>query len=674
LPSIEDRNNINFSNVLISTPEKYISMQNILPNLDDNFSIIICDEGHLLDDSSRGLEYELLLSRLLLNKNKKRFVFMSAIIPNLTEINDWLGGSQASIIKSSYRPTKLDFAFLEKMDNTQYYKLNFNPGKQTSFILNKYLGLHELSLNYNNVKYKITSKKGITAAVALKAVKQGPVLVFTPHKGGKTGVEGIVEETIKQLSFLNNNSLLDNTDENIIIDLINYLNIIFGDNYLLINAIRNGILYHHGDFPQFIREIIEDLINEENFKLIICTNTLTEGINLPIKTIVVNSTKRYNPNIQGNYERLNSRELKNLVGRAGRAGKETKGLIIVPHQDDFLSIMNVMNENDDDRLYGNLYNRIIRPITRILIDKKIVLDDHILALFEEEYPDIIDSIDISLLELLSEEVGSQELITIVTNLITSTFSFYQSDEDEKDTLTKIFIHRATALIPYINTNAFNEIKGSGSSISTYKMIIELFDFDNELWYSTDDALSEDWLMYLLDDGVFNMDFFKQRLEYFNKKNKVNIEHNVIKALLIQWMKGAWYYELSITSELSVNVVLDLINTILQYELQSILSSIIRIAEIKNKDKLISPIILNWTKMLQYGFNSQLKLDILELGLNDRIANIFLENYCISRGYSHQSKDGLRQYLITIIPLIYKTTSLQIPNMSYNNLINFLNNI
>ena len=71
LPNIEERNDINSSSVLISTPEKYIAIQNILPNLDDDYSTIICDEGHLLDDSSRGPEYELLLSRLKVTRIKK---------------------------------------------------------------------------------------------------------------------------------------------------------------------------------------------------------------------------------------------------------------------------------------------------------------------------------------------------------------------------------------------------------------------------------------------------------------------------------------------------------------------------------------------------------------------------------------------------------------------------
>jgi hypothetical protein len=577
------------------------------------------------------------------------------------------------MIKSSYRPTQLDFAFLYKTTNTRYY-LDFNPGMETQFILNRFLDAPEMNLKRDNVKYSITSKKGITVAVALKSEKQGPVLIFAPHKRGDTGVEGIVNEIIKQLDFINNSLLSKSVLNDIINDLINYFSLLFGADYLLGRAVKYGILYHHGDFPQFIREIIEDSISQAGFRLIVCTNTLTEGVNLPIRTIVIHSTKRFNPTVRGKYEYLGARELKNLVGRAGRAGKETKGLIIVPHDSDFRSVNDVMTETNNERIHGNLYNRIIRPVTQLLVDKKIKLDEKLLTEFEQLFPDVIESIDISLLELLSEEVGSEELMEIVMDMVSNTFSYYQSNENEKDTLIKIFVHRANALLPYINTDDFKVIKGSGVSISVYEMINEMFNFDNEIWHLTSYALSEDWLFYVLDEGIFRLDAIKQSIEDFNSKNRTSMDLKIIKLIIINWMKGFWYSELSTLSGIPVNLVLELINTIFQFRFQNILSSVIRIAEIKNEDKQISEIIINWTKMFQYGIDSQLKLDLLELGLTDRVAILFMDKYSTSGEYNHQSKNELKQYIKSIAPSIHTISPVPIPNIAFRNLINFIDNI
>jgi hypothetical protein len=309
----------------------------------------------------------------------------------------------------------------------------------------------------------------------------------------------------------------------------------------LVKAIECGILYHQGDFPQFIREMIEDSVSEAGFKLIVCTNTLTEGVNLPIRTIVIHSTKRYNPRAKENFEYVNVRDLKNLVGRAGRAGKETKGLIIVPHNDDFNNILNVMNETNSEQIYGNLYN-IIRPITKLLIERNIKLDDELLADFERVFPGVIESIDISLLELLSEEVGSDELMQIVLDLVLNTFSYFQSDDNEKDTLTRLFIYRANTLLPYINSNEFKVIKGSGASISLYKEINEIFDFENEIWFSISEALSEKWLTFILDEGIFKINSIIDSIKEDNC-NISGLNFETVKAIIINWIKGYWYGQL-----------------------------------------------------------------------------------------------------------------------------------
>jgi replicative superfamily II helicase len=138
LPSIDDRQAIDESSVLISTPEKFMAMESIIPALDMQYSTIICDEGHLLDDGNRGLQYELLLARMRSYQQNKRFIFISAIVPNMEMVNRWLGGTNETIIKSNYRPTQLDYAFLHKMSKTNYF-LDFNSGSPSQFYLNKFL-------------------------------------------------------------------------------------------------------------------------------------------------------------------------------------------------------------------------------------------------------------------------------------------------------------------------------------------------------------------------------------------------------------------------------------------------------------------------------------------------------------------------------------------------------
>jgi hypothetical protein len=330
-----------------------------------------------------------------------------------------------------------------------------------------------------------------------------------------------------------------------------------------------------------------------------------------------------------------------------------------------------MAETSDERIYGNLYNRVIKPITKYLIERQIKLDDDLLEEIVNVFPESIESIDISLLELLSEEVGSNELMNIVKDLVSNTFSYYQSDENEKNTLSKIFFHRTNILLPYINTNDFKALRNSGMSISKYNMINETFNFEDEIWFSDIDILSENWLSYIFDKGIFTLETIKKSIKEFNNEKKTDISFEIVKKFIIAWMEGAWFPKLVVISNTSINIVLNFIYTILQFRIQNVLSSIIRIAEIKNENKHISSVILNWPKMLQYGLDSKLKLDLFEMGLTDRMAILFISNSCISNGYKYNSKDELKRYIKNISQSIRKISPLPIPNIAFNYLIKFM---
>jgi superfamily II helicase len=59
----------------------------------------------------------------------------------------------------------------------------------------------------------------------------------------------------------------------------------------------------------------------ELIKLVVCTSTLAQGVNLPIRYLIVSGVN------QG-AERIKTRDFQNLIGRAGRAGMHTEGLVL----------------------------------------------------------------------------------------------------------------------------------------------------------------------------------------------------------------------------------------------------------------------------------------------------------------------------------------------------------
>ena len=679
VPTAEERTSIQDVSLIIATPEKFMAIEDVFPDIHKDFTMVICDEGHLLDDKSRGLSYELLLSRLKsINTSNIRFVFISAIIPNISVINSWLGGNDRTLFSSNYRPTELEYAFLKPMRSKMAgYYLDVNPKEKRpkNYQLYKYLFDSELRLRdpHNGTIKKITSKKGLSAAVAIKALKAGSVALFAPHKRGNTGVEGLAAEVILQLEAKRNTQLTSFAPVGFLDSLCEYFTILFGQNYLLTECAKYGLLYHHGDLPQDVREIIEDALRKSFIKLVVCTNTLAEGVNLPLRTIVIHSTTRFNPSVVGNYEPLKKRDLKNLVGRAGRAGKETKGLVIVPHPVDFPLIEDLINESNIEPVKGYLYD-IVKLITGVLVKKRLILDSDILDKLDAYFQTLLDSIDMSMIDLLSEEVDNDTLIEIVKKQISQTLSFYQSTPEEKETLEKIFAIRAEKIKPYIANQEFKFIRKSGTSLRVYESIASTFNLDDEIWQKNIEPLDTEWLQYILSDGIFKMKPYRESLDSYCNDNKIIISDEIVKNAIVLWMNGYWYVDLSHKLQLEMHHVLRLINSFISFTVQTIISTVIRIKEIKTELVILPSTIANWPVYLQHGVNTQIQIDLFEMGLIDRISVFGISNWLNKIEYEYSDYSALTEFLKDNYEIILTEIIQSVPNISTRRIEVFLNQL
>ncbi|MEM1350107.1 MAG: DUF3516 domain-containing protein, partial [Myxococcota bacterium] len=89
--------------------------------------------------------------------------------------------------------------------------------------------------------------------------------------------------------------------------------------------LRHGIAIHHGGLLPKYRLITEKLAQQGLLKIIVGTDTLGVGINMPLRTVVFTKLCKYD----GHSTRLLSvREFKQIAGRAGRRGYDTEGLVI----------------------------------------------------------------------------------------------------------------------------------------------------------------------------------------------------------------------------------------------------------------------------------------------------------------------------------------------------------
>lgn len=99
------------------------------------------------------------------------------------------------------------------------------------------------------------------------------------------------------------------------------------DSYYLVECLKKGVAYHHGQLPLIVRNIIEGLFRDGNIDFIFCTPTLIEGINMPTKNIFINCESKIRLTKDKKRNANKTLTFWNLAGRAGRYRKELSGNI-----------------------------------------------------------------------------------------------------------------------------------------------------------------------------------------------------------------------------------------------------------------------------------------------------------------------------------------------------------
>ena len=295
--------------VIVLTPEKLdlISRQN--EEFKTRISLIIIDEAQEIASSSkRSLRAEFILSRIiyLAEKNNARTLCLSAVIPNSEDFAKWISGSTENNIKIDWRPTKHRYGYFGWFRGTG--QVVYPPLKDEFPTENFFI---PRLFNKDELQNEDRRKTEVAARLSLYYSKVGTTLVFTTTK---PLVEEIVNILIKLLEVNPPEISLDRER------VVKECEAILGENHRLIKAIKLGFCYHHSDLPRSVRRIIEKGTRNGVLSLIVSTTTLTQGVNLPIRNVIVHSL------YYGREVPLT--QFWNAVGRAGRAGYETEGHII----------------------------------------------------------------------------------------------------------------------------------------------------------------------------------------------------------------------------------------------------------------------------------------------------------------------------------------------------------
>ena len=134
-------------------------------------------------------------------------------------------------------------------------------------------------------------------------------------------------------------------EKDAIADLIGSFRFTAGFGRTLSRLVRHGIGVHHAGMLPKYRRLVELLAQAGLLKVICGTDTLGVGINVPIRTVLFTGLSKYD----GTRSRLvNAREFHQIAGRAGRAGYDPVGNVIVQAPDHVVENERLLAKIGDD--------------------------------------------------------------------------------------------------------------------------------------------------------------------------------------------------------------------------------------------------------------------------------------------------------------------------------------
>ncbi len=312
--------------IVVATPEKLVYLLRHKPELAEAISLVIYDEGHQFDTGSRGVTYELLLTSL---KQKLRtdtqHVLISAVLPNAASIGDWLYAGEGEVVNGAEcLSTERSVAFSSWQTRLGQFRYvdPLNPNSE-EFFVPRVLESLPIPLKGRETVQRFFPPKDdkslVAAYLGIKLSQHGPVAVFC---GQKSSVIKICREVIKPLERIKGlHAPIVNSNRKEIEKIGHLAELHLGASSVVTKAIRQGILPHSANIPNGLRISVESAMDKGFGQCVICTSTLAQGVNLPIKYLVVSGV------FQGE-KLISTRDFHNLLGRAGRAGKHTEGSII----------------------------------------------------------------------------------------------------------------------------------------------------------------------------------------------------------------------------------------------------------------------------------------------------------------------------------------------------------
>ena len=340
-----DRNENPDAGLIIATTEILRNMIFTNDERINDIGLVVLDEVHYLADKERGSTWEEIIIHL---PKDIKLLCLSATIGNENEFLNWIVSQRGptDLIQSKIRPVPLEISLITAFkDDEQILAIKSTEDKRNKpiFKLDK--------------KFKRFRKPSLSDQISYIMNKKATPCILFYFSREK------VENKARYAANLNfkskKNVQLRHLFEDIFDDITN-------EEYQLLNLDElywmwsRGVAYHHAGLAPIVKEFVEFLFINRHIDILFATETLSLGINMPAKSIIIDSSFKYD----GLKTRLISKsEFLQLTGRAGRRGIDSKGYAYINYdkrvENSWYNDLFDLKPNNLKSSYSNSYGSVL---------------------------------------------------------------------------------------------------------------------------------------------------------------------------------------------------------------------------------------------------------------------------------------------------------------------------
>ena len=320
-------------------------------DIQNELGCVVFDEVHMINDEHRGAVWEQCIMML---PPQVQMVGLSATLYKPEEFALWME-SNSREINSSIDNKKETYLTRKQHRAVPLIHYSFITTNATIFKSLKDKALKDEIHRYINKPHIIQDAKGVfdepgyhKMRKMLTLFEKHKVYVKRQHTLNKVAEHLVKNEMLPALCYVFSRKqlercaqeltvnllefdskvpyIIDRECEQIIRKLPNFEEYLHLPEYVtVVGLLRKGIGIHHAGLMPILREMTEMLFARGFIKILFCTETMSVGINLPVKTTIFTDVNKFNGE---QLRMLHGHEYTQAAGRAGRLGLDSVGHVI----------------------------------------------------------------------------------------------------------------------------------------------------------------------------------------------------------------------------------------------------------------------------------------------------------------------------------------------------------